>query len=76
MSKAGQFFLESRPWPEGSYKLGSVRPCVRASVLLSGQFLGIGSSDFLEIFYFGTDECEVVPEGARSSKNSYCLEKG
>ena len=33
------FFFGPRPWPEGSYKIGSVRPSSRLSV----SFLGIDS---------------------------------
>ena len=38
------FLLDLRPWPEGFYELGSVRP----SVLSYGSFLGIGSLVFSE----------------------------
>ena len=38
------FLLDLRPWPEGFYELGSVRP----SALSYGSFLGIGSLVFSE----------------------------
>ena len=40
-------YLEPRPWPEGSYELGSVL----LPVLLSGSFLGIGSLVYSETLY-------------------------
>ena len=38
--------MELRLWSERSYELGSIRPSVRLSALLSGRFLGIGSLVF------------------------------
>ena len=39
-------FLDPRRYPEGSYKIGSVRPSVRPSIRLSGRFLWIVSLTF------------------------------
>ena len=40
--------LDPRPWPEGSYELGTDLSSIR---LLSGSFLGIGSLVFSEFLY-------------------------
>ena len=48
--------MDSQLWPEGSYELGSVRP----SVLLSGNFLGIGSLVFFETQHDNRGLCVVV----------------
>ena len=39
------YLLDPRPWPEGSYEIGSVRPSIRLSV----SFLGIGSLVFFKL---------------------------
>ena len=60
--------MDPRPWPEGSYELGSVHPSVllsfflsfRPSVLLSRSFLGIGSLVFSETQHDVKCPCSVV----------------
>ena len=41
-------FLDPRPWPEGSYEIGSVCPSILLSFCLSVSFLGFGSLFFSE----------------------------
>ena len=55
------WLLDPRPYPEGSYELGSVRP----SVLPCGSFLGIGSLVFSEIQHGVRSPCGVVRDRAR-----------
>ena len=58
------FVLDPRLWPEGSYGLGSVCPCILSSfcpsVLLSASFLGIGSLVFSETQHGVRGPCLVV----------------
>ena len=61
----------SRRQPEESYKIGSVRPSVFPSVLLSRRFLGIVSLVFSEFLYGARNPYEVMRDRAGFSANRW-----
>ena len=61
--------------PRSSQKIGSVRPSVLPSVLLSRHFFGIVSLFFSEIWHGDRILCEVVRDRAGFSGNIFLLPK-
>ena len=67
--------MEPRLWLERSYELGSIRPSVRLSVLLSGSFLGIGSLVFSHTQHGARGPYDVVFDRAEFFEKKYFSSK-
>ena len=59
--KGLDLFLDPQQLPEGSCKIGSVRPSVCPSICLAGVFLGIVQLIFSKFWHGARIPCEVVP---------------
>ena len=67
--------LDPRPWPGGSYKIGSVRLYFHTSVRLSTSFLGICSLVFSNFWHGDRKPREVVLEKAGFFKKKFIAPK-